>query len=222
VHYESFKNLTAGIQSIVTSVALIGGGIWAFFRFVVKRESAHKVDLDIDVTFVRKQRNNWMIECVALVKNPGNVRLDFKEFTYELHYALSSDDFSKQTTEEGTAKESNLDVRSLHFLLKRSWLKEGEDGNDGKVEEETKKAISPPVWSALQLVAAGEDDEDDYTYLEPGERSRYAFPASLPADTTIVLLQCDFYDKNDHVESVRKSYGVPATLTISQKSKPSS
>jgi hypothetical protein len=220
VHHEPFKNVAEGIQSIVTSVALVGGGLWAFWRFVI---NANKVDLDIGVNFVRKQGNNWMIECVALVKNPGNVRLDFKEFTYELHYALSSDDFSKQTTEEGTAKESNLDFRSLHFLYKRSWLKDGEDDNDGKVEEETKKAISPPAWSALQLVADGLADEDeDYWYLEPGERTRYAVPASLPAETTIVLLQCDFYDKNWHVESVRKIYGVPATLTISQKSKPSS
>ena len=66
------------------------------------------------------------------------------------------------------------------------------------------------------------DGDETYWYLEPGERSRYPFLASLPADTTIVFVQCDFYDKNWHVESVRKSYGVPATLTISQKSKPSS
>jgi hypothetical protein len=212
VHYESFKNLTAGIQSITTSLALVGGGVWAYWRFVLNRESAHKVDLDADVTFVRKQGENWVIEGVALVKNPGNVRLDFKEFTYELHYALSSDDFSRQATEEGIAKGNNLDVGSLRFLLKpQSWLKEGEDG---KVEEETRKAIRPPAWSALQLVAAGMADEDeDYWYLEPGERSRYDFLASLPADTAIVLLKCVFYDKNGHVESVRKSYAVPATPT---------
>jgi len=46
VHYESFKNLTAAIQSIITSVALVGGGGWAYWRFVLNRESAHKVDLD--------------------------------------------------------------------------------------------------------------------------------------------------------------------------------
>jgi hypothetical protein len=99
-----------------------------------------------------------------------------------------------------------------------SWLK---DGEDGKVEGETKKATAPTAWSALQLVAEGLADEDEtYWYLEPGERTRYAFPHSLPADTTIVLLQCDFYDKNWHNEEGRKSYAVPATLTISQKSKP--
>ena len=84
MHYESFKNLTAGIQSITTSLALVGGGGWAYWRFVLNRESAHKVDLDADVNFVRKQGDNWVIEGVAWVKNPGNVRLDFKEFTREL------------------------------------------------------------------------------------------------------------------------------------------
>jgi hypothetical protein len=72
VHYESFKNFTASIQSIITSVALVGGGVWAYWRFVLNRESAHKVDVDVDVTFVLKQGDNWIIEGVASVKNPGN------------------------------------------------------------------------------------------------------------------------------------------------------
>ena len=81
MNHEPFKNVAEGIQSITTSLALFGGGVWAYWRFVLNRESAHKVDLDADVTFVRKQGDNWVIEGVAWVKNPGNVRLDFKEFT---------------------------------------------------------------------------------------------------------------------------------------------
>jgi predicted RecB family endonuclease len=72
VHYESFKNFTASIQSIITSVALVGGGVWAYWRFVLNRESAHKVDVDVEVTFVLKQDDNWIIEAVASVKNLGN------------------------------------------------------------------------------------------------------------------------------------------------------
>jgi hypothetical protein len=157
-----------------------------------------------------------VVEGVALVKNPGTVRLIFKEFTYELQYALYSDDFPRQAIKEGTAKGNK--VGSLRFLFEPiSWLKD----EDGKAEEETRKANDPPAWSALQLVADGLADKDE-TYLEPGERTRYAFLAALPADTTIVLLKCVFYDKNWHNETVRKSYAVPATFTISQKSKPSS
>jgi hypothetical protein len=210
VHYESFKNLTASIQSIITSLALVGGGVWAYWRFVLNRESVQKVDLDIDLTFVRKQKGNWIIEGVALVKNPGNVRLDFREFTYEIHYALLSDDFAKQATEQGATSASDSGFGSLQFFYKQSFLKEWPEGEGSKAEEQTQKAISPPAWSALRLAGAGIADEDsEYWYLEPGERTRHSFLASLPADTTIVLLQCDFYDKNRHVESARKSYAVP-------------
>jgi hypothetical protein len=128
----------------------------------------------VDLSFVRKQGLNWIVEGVALVKNPGSVRLDFKAFTYELHYALAADDFGKGPSEEGATKENTFRADSLRALFKYSWL----------------------------------EDESD-TFLEPGERSRYSFLASLPADTTLVVLSCDFTGAKDDVESVRKSYTVP-------------
>ncbi len=100
----------------------------------------------------------------GLGEKSGERSFGFQGVYYELHYALSSDDFQRQATEGGIAKKSNLGL-PLRFLLKRSWLKDVEDDNDGKVEEETQKA-----------------------------------------DTAIVLIQCDFYDKNWHVESVRKAF----------------
>jgi hypothetical protein len=179
VNHEPFKNVAEGIQSIITSVALIGGGIWALWRFVLHRESATKVDLDIDLSFVLKQGASWIVEGVAFVKNTGNVRLDFNAFTYELHYALPSDDFRSETTEEGITKETALPADSLRLSFKHSWL-----------------------------------EDCHYMYLEPGERSRYSFLASLPADSTMVVLICEFYDANEDVESVKKTYPVPATESL--------
>ena len=176
MNHEPFKNITEGIQSVITSLALIGGGSWALWRFVLTRESATKVDLDVDLSFIRKQGANWIVEGVALVKNPGSVRLDFKAFTYELHYALSSDNFGNEAGEEGIAKQTTLRADTFRSKFKHSWL-----------------------------------EDDEYMFLEPGERSRYSFLASLPADTTMVLLLCEFYDTKEHVESVRRSYPVPAT-----------
>jgi hypothetical protein len=49
----------------------------------------------------------------------------------------------------------------------------------------------------------------DYMYLEPGERSRHSFLASLPIDATIVSIACEFTDSKGDVETVRKSYAVP-------------
>ncbi len=178
MNHEPFKNVAEGIQSIITSLALIGGGSWALWRFVLTRESATKVDLDVDLSFIRKQGANWIVEGVALVKNPGSVRLDFNAFTYELHYALSSDNFGSEAGEEGIVKETTLRADTFRSKFKHSWLEDGE-----------------------------------YMFLEPGERSRYSFLASLPVDTTMVLVLCEFYDTKEHVESVRRSYAVPATPT---------
>lgn len=174
VNHESFKNVAEGIQSIITSLALVTGGSWALWRFVLNRESAPKIDLDIDLSFVRQQGDSWIVEGVALVKNPGTVRLDFKRFTYELHYALSSDNFGSQTTEEGVAKKG-IPTDSFRAMFKESWL-----------------------------------EDCDYTYLEPGERSRYSFLAFPPANATMLVLLCEFYDAKEHVESIRKTYPVPA------------
>ena len=124
MNHEAFKNIAAGIQSIFTSAALIGGGIWALWRFVLTRESATKVDLDVDLSFVFKQGTNWMVEGVALVKNPGSVRLDFKAFTYELHYAVASDKFERPSTEEIVAEDTTLQADSLRTLFKHSWLED--------------------------------------------------------------------------------------------------
>src|SRR5258708_39935004 len=49
--------------------------------YTLSLHDALPIYLDADVTFVRKQGDNWVIEGVALVKNPGNVRLDFTKAT---------------------------------------------------------------------------------------------------------------------------------------------
>jgi len=111
------------------------------------------------------------------VKNPGSVRLDFKEFTYEIHFALSSDDFERRLGETGTEKESEFSMDKLRVLFgKRSWF-----------------------------------EGYEYIFLEPGERSQFSFVASLPAEATMVALHCEFIDKNEHVETVRKCYAVLTT-----------
>jgi hypothetical protein len=62
MHYESFKNLTAGFQSIATILALGVGGFWTYQRFIRSRESFPKVDIDVELSFVLKQQGNWVVE----------------------------------------------------------------------------------------------------------------------------------------------------------------
>jgi len=173
-HYETFKNLAAGVSSIATTLALAVGGWWTYQRFIRSRESTTRIDLDVDLAFVHRQHDNWIVEGVALLKNPGSVRLDVKAFTYDLHYAFSSDKFERPADEDDAMKENPSLADALHVGVKGSWL-EG--------------------W--------------DYLYLEPGERARFSFLASLPSNVTMVSLHCEFTDKADDMETVTKTYSVP-------------
>jgi hypothetical protein len=120
------------------------------------------------------------VQGVPLIKNPGSIRLDIKDFTYELHYALLSDDFSRQIAKDSAIKNDNIKINDLPCLLKRSWLK---------------------GW--------------DYMYLDPGERSRLSFLASLPEEVTMVVVHCEFIDTNADVELVTKAYTVPSVAAKS-------
>lgn len=61
-------------------------------------------ETDWGLAFVRHQGGNWIVEGVAVMKKPGNVRLDYSEFTYELHFALASDTFASVTAGESTCQ----------------------------------------------------------------------------------------------------------------------
>ena len=123
MHYEVFKNLTAGIASIATTVAIGVGGYWTYGRFIRSREAEMKVDLNLDLYFVHKQGPNWIVEGVALLNNVGNVRLEFESINYELHYAQASDDFGWTNTEDEGAKEDIFRGRLIQGESLRPGLK---------------------------------------------------------------------------------------------------
>jgi hypothetical protein len=52
-------------------------------------------------------------------------------------------------------------------------------------------------------------------YLDPGERSRLSFLASLPEEVTMVVVHCEFIDTNADVELVTKAYTVPSVAAKS-------
>jgi hypothetical protein len=130
VNHEPFKDVVAGIQSITAaihsltaSLVMVVGGLWALWRFGLPREAAPKLDLDANLSFVHQQGTNWVAEGVALMKNPGRVRLNFKAFTYELRYALSCDIFEWKASQGGVAQENTFQYESLRPSVKGSWLK---------------------------------------------------------------------------------------------------
>lgn len=88
--YESFKNLAAGIQSWVFSLALLVGGGWTLYTFVTldlakraEKELFAQAQVNVDVAARQEFRENGDPCIVATVKvtNAGgrNVFLDYSE-----------------------------------------------------------------------------------------------------------------------------------------------
>ena len=86
-----FKDIAAGISSCTTALAVILGGLWACWRFVLTREAHPKVEFEVDVNFVRLQGDFWIVEAVAHIGNKGLVRHNITRFTFSIRYLTAAD-----------------------------------------------------------------------------------------------------------------------------------
>jgi hypothetical protein len=164
---EDFKNYAAGIQSIVTIAALIAGGIWTWRRFFQFREGKPKIDLKVEVTFVRKQMRKWIVTVDALLENKAKVRHEFKDFTFDIRYTIPSDELENVIAKDKAGKNIALSVKFPHSAAKGSWLEDAE----------------------------GPETRMDYGALEPGESDSWTFIACLPENATMILACCELYDE---------------------------
>jgi len=164
---EDFKNITAGCQSIATIAALIVGGIWTWQRLFQFREGEPKIDLKLEVNFVRKQMGKWVITVDAIFENKAKVRHQFKAFIFDISYAIPSDELENVVTKGKDGKDIVFSVKFPHAAAKGSWLDDSEDP-DGRL---------------------------DYGALEPGESDRWTFIVSVPENATMVRAWSELYDE---------------------------
>jgi hypothetical protein len=93
---ETVKNYAETAGSIATTAALIIGGIWAYRNFFQFREGEPKIDLSIEVDFIRKHGARWIVEVEALLENKSKVRHEFRDFAFKVCYALQSDELNNE------------------------------------------------------------------------------------------------------------------------------
>lgn len=72
------------IESSATTIAIIAGGIWAYFRFKRQRENHALIDFNVDIVFHAKIKDWWIVELIAYVENKGKVQHKIELFDFEL------------------------------------------------------------------------------------------------------------------------------------------
>ncbi|QWG21461.1 hypothetical protein KMZ93_15720 [Bradyrhizobium sediminis] len=86
-----WKDLAAIFQSVVTPIALIAGGIWAYRRYIVEENNFPHIETSAEIAFIGQQGDYWIVELVAVLNNKGKVQHKIEKFGFNLNALYSND-----------------------------------------------------------------------------------------------------------------------------------
>lgn len=81
-----WKDIFEIVEKSVTSLAVLIGGGWALWKFVIQRESHAKIEFDLELNVLGSQDGKLIVEVVAKVTNKGLVRHWLLDFCFDLLY----------------------------------------------------------------------------------------------------------------------------------------
>jgi hypothetical protein len=113
--FEGLDKLTSSIQAVVTTIAIVVGGLWAWRRFKREREEYAHVELTADIGFVERRSDWWIVELTSLIENKGKVQHRIDRFEFDLHAILPNDPVE-------TREQLGGQVHFPHLVVGGSWL----------------------------------------------------------------------------------------------------
>ncbi|MCB9450933.1 MAG: hypothetical protein H6672_05805 [Anaerolineaceae bacterium] len=88
---DQFETITQIVQALVTSLAIVVGGLWALRKYVFQREGSPRIDFSVDVNFVGVHKDCWVIEILGMLKNHGGVPHKITDLSFNLRYFDTTD-----------------------------------------------------------------------------------------------------------------------------------
>ncbi len=111
----NWKDLVTAVQSVVTTVSVIVGGVWVYLKYIRQQEKYPNVEFSADLNLVGKQGDWWVVEIIAIIDNKGKAQHRMNDFAFELDGIYSGDPI--ETNERWR---NQVDFR--HSLAKGSFL----------------------------------------------------------------------------------------------------
>lgn len=112
---NQFIELLKGIESILTIIGLLIGGGWAIWKFILVKETSPKLEFKVDVNFVGKHKEEWLIEILGLLENKGVVPYKISYLTFDTKYLLNDDELN-----ENAKYNDQIDIKNE--LKTNTWL----------------------------------------------------------------------------------------------------
>ena len=116
---ENFNHLAGSIESLATVVALIVGGYWTYSRFIKQRENFAFIEFTVDLNFIGKQGEWWIVELIAYLENKGKVQHRFQDLSFDLEALFVNDPVDVEARFGGQAF-------FPHPLSRGPWIPEGQ------------------------------------------------------------------------------------------------
>ena len=79
------------IKNVLESLAILIGGGWAFWKFVIQREGKPKIEFAVDFNVIGTHQNEIIAEIAAVLHNKGLVREKIYDFKFDLLYLTEKD-----------------------------------------------------------------------------------------------------------------------------------
>jgi hypothetical protein len=173
------------LKNIATSAAIIIGGIWTFWRFVLNGEGKPKIQFDIDLRIVGRQGSKILIEAIAIVHNTGKVRHWIRKFFLDILILQEIDPIERGN------EHINYQVAFKKFNPEKSVIDE-------------KDAKDRIVWVPKSWYD---------TFIDADVAQRYTYLSYVPEDTAFISLYSRFYFKpflsfRKSFQSVQKTFNV--------------
>jgi hypothetical protein len=104
------------IKNFIEILAILIGGGWAFWRFILQREAHSKIQFNLDLRVLGIQKDKYIVEIIAIVENKGLVRHYINDFRFDLLY------LSKEHKVIEGDRKINRQVQFIKLINKRYWI----------------------------------------------------------------------------------------------------
>ena len=136
------------LKNVVTTLAIIIGGGWTFWRYILQREGHSKIQFNVDFKIIGTHKDNYLVEVIAIVENKGMVRQYINDFRFDL-----LDLANNQPIVQGGDK-INHQILFEKIIDKRYWIPAGWEYSfiDAGVTQHYTYVTSLPLDAKFALV----------------------------------------------------------------------
>jgi hypothetical protein len=88
---KQISDIVQMISAILSPMAIVIAGLWAFWRFIIQKEREPRAEFDLTAEFLGLQNGKWVVEISAHLANRGKVRHMMKDATLNVRYLKATD-----------------------------------------------------------------------------------------------------------------------------------